>query len=162
MKFNLSSILICFLLLFSSVSFADCRDELQGADADAEAAYYQNIDYSNYYKNYSQTANITENAASGAAPIAQEVSISKKATKAIETLPHEITGNLQYWIELVQRDGLNEVRKIKGYHDEPCMSTALQGVRSVRLNRGYRLYYTVDESVSSRPITVINVDLHEY
>jgi toxin HigB-1 len=56
--------------------------------------------------------------------------------------------------------GLEEVRKVPGYHDEP-LKGALKGQRSIRLSRGYRAYYRiVGESIEF--VRVEGVNKHEY
>lgn len=45
--------------------------------------------------------------------------LTKKAEKQVEQLPAYIVLKLAAWIEDVGSDGINEVRKIPGYHDEP-------------------------------------------
>ena len=60
----------------------------------------------------------------------------------------------------VEDRGLEEVRKIAGYHDEP-LKGALKGLRSIRLSKGYRAYYKI---VKDRVefIRVERVDKHVY
>lgn len=66
-----------------------------------------------------------------------EVRISRMAQKQIRKVPAQIRDALDVWIELVEEDGLGEVRKISGYHDEP-LKGARQGQRSIRLSKSYR------------------------
>ena len=40
-------------------------------------------------------------------------------------------------MELVQELGVSEVRKIRGYHDEPITKGPHLGQRSIRLNRAW-------------------------
>src|ERR1700674_871491 len=53
-----------------------------------------------------------------------------------------IVVSFQNWVEEVEERGLEEVRKIPGYHDEPLRGE-LKGLRSIRLSRGYRAYYRI-------------------
>lgn len=75
-------------------------------------------------------------------------------------LPSFILVKLQDWIEDVEDRGLEEVRKIPGYHDEP-LSGELAGMRSIRLGKGWRAYYrTGKEQIEF--VSVERIDKHEY
>ena len=43
------------------------------------------------------------------------------------------------WVDAVERVGLEEARKVPGFHDEP-LKGKLEGCRSIRLNDAYRAY----------------------
>ena len=48
------------------------------------------------------------------------VVLSKRAEKELTTVPsHDAAVKLQDWVEDVEDRGVEEVRKIPGYHDEP-------------------------------------------
>jgi toxin HigB-1 len=47
------------------------------------------------------------------------VVLSRRAEKDLASVPRHIALKLQDWIEDVEDRGLEEVRKIRGYHDEP-------------------------------------------
>lgn len=88
------------------------------------------------------------------------VQISEKAKKALKKIPAFIVVKLQDWVEDVEERGLETVRKVSGYHDEPCKGT-LTGLRSIRLSRSYRAYYrTVKDRIEF--VLVERVDKHEY
>ena len=59
------------------------------------------------------------------------------------------------------RDGLEEIRKIPGYHDEPLHGER-RGQRSIRLSRGYRAIYIVKSDNSIEFVSVEEVNKHEY
>ncbi|MFH1223212.1 MAG: type II toxin-antitoxin system mRNA interferase toxin, RelE/StbE family [Pseudomonadota bacterium] len=61
------------------------------------------------------------------------------------------------WAAQVEEMGIEEVRKLRGYHDEPLKGDK-QGYRSIRLNRSYRAIY----SVRSEIILIEEVNKHEY
>ena len=64
------------------------------------------------------------------------------------------------WVLEVERVGIEEVRKIPGYHDEP-LKGRLAPLRSIRLSRGYRAYYQiVNDKIEF--IRIEGVDKHEY
>ena len=55
--------------------------------------------------------------------------------------PH-MRRKLKTWIEGVNKDGLEAVRKTRGFHDEPLKGKR-KGQRSIRLSRSYRAIYKV-------------------
>ncbi|MBI2606101.1 MAG: hypothetical protein HYW49_08480 [Deltaproteobacteria bacterium] len=75
-------------------------------------------------------------------------------------LPDFILVKLQDWIEDVEDRGLEEVRKIPGYHDEP-LSGDLIGQRSIRLGKGWRAYYRIGKD-HVEFVSVERIDRHEY
>jgi proteic killer suppression protein len=90
----------------------------------------------------------------------RKVEISALAKKQLGKLPLHIAVSLQNWIEDVEDRGLNEVRRIPGYHDEPLRGK-LKGLRSIRLSKAYRAYYGVIES-EIQFVRIEKVDKHEY
>jgi len=56
---------------------------------------------------------------------------------------------------------MGEVRKLRGYHDEPLKGKR-KGQRSIRLNRAYRLIYEQDTSEELVVVAVLEVSKHEY
>jgi proteic killer suppression protein len=46
------------------------------------------------------------------------------------------------WVSRVEKAGLEDVRKTPGFHDEP-LKGKLEGLRSIKLSRGYRAYYRI-------------------
>ena len=65
------------------------------------------------------------------------------------------------WVHSVQRDGLEETRKIRGYHDEPLQGTR-QGQRSIRLNLSYRAIYEIGKDGVVELASVEELNKHEY
>ncbi|PIT99128.1 MAG: hypothetical protein COT74_08935 [Bdellovibrionales bacterium CG10_big_fil_rev_8_21_14_0_10_45_34] len=89
-----------------------------------------------------------------------EVQLSDLVKKQLKKLPIHIVVNFQNWVEDVEERGLDEVRKIPGYHDE-LLKGKLSGLRSVRLSRAYRAYYRL----AGRAVLFVRVeriDKHEY
>jgi len=70
------------------------------------------------------------------------VEITDRAYKEIQRIPRHIVDKLQTWIDAVKLKGLERVRHISGYHDEPLKGDRV-GQRSIRLNRSYRAIYEV-------------------
>ena len=62
---------------------------------------------------------------------------------------------------LVEESGIREVRKFKGFHDEPLKGSR-RGQRSVRLNKAYRAIYVEHEEGEIELIEVLEVNKHEY
>lgn len=56
--------------------------------------------------------------------------------------------------------GLDEVRKIPGYHDEPLRGDR-RGQRSIRLSRHYRAIYAIKKDVFEF-VEILEVNKHEY
>ena len=74
--------------------------------------------------------------------VLRTVVLSKQAQKDLLLVPRYVAVKLQDWVEDVGDRGIEEVRKIPGYHDEPLRG-ALRGYRSIRLSKGYRAYYRI-------------------
>jgi proteic killer suppression protein len=88
------------------------------------------------------------------------VVLSRQARKNLAAVPRHVAVKLQDWIEDVEDRGLEEVRKIPGYHDEP-LKGALKGLRSIRLSKGYRAYYEIVKDTVEF-VRVEGVDKHVY
>lgn len=89
------------------------------------------------------------------------VRISSKAQKDIKKIPQFITTKLLAWVDDVEDRGLEEVRKIPGYHDEPLKGNR-KGQRSIRLNKSYRAIYEVKKDGSVEFVEIKEVNKHEY
>ena len=48
-----------------------------------------------------------------------KIIFQKQVHKALKKLPMHIVRNLQKWALQVEKLGIEEIRKIPGYHDEP-------------------------------------------
>jgi proteic killer suppression protein len=89
------------------------------------------------------------------------VRLSKHAKSHLLKVPEYISQKLKLWIYLVETNGLDAARKIKGYHDEPLRGTR-QGQRSIRLNRAYRAIYVIRSDGSIDFVSIEEVHKHEY
>jgi proteic killer suppression protein len=89
------------------------------------------------------------------------VVISAKAKKEITKLPGFIVTKLLAWVDDVKFRGLEMVRKIPGYHDEPLKGDR-KGQRSIRLNKAYRAIYIIKHDGTIEFVEVIEVNKHEY
>lgn len=88
------------------------------------------------------------------------VELTPLVRKQLKKLPAHIVLNFQNWVEDVEIRGVEEVRKVPGYHDE-TLRGELKGYRSVRLSRAYRAYYRIDGSTVEF-VRVERIDKHEY
>lgn len=80
--------------------------------------------------------------------------------KSLLKLPPIICKKVINWVTAVEQDGLEEVRKSPGLHDEP-LKGKLYGLRSVRLSKAYRLIYRIEKGQIIEVI-VVGVNKHEY
>lgn len=90
----------------------------------------------------------------------KNVIISRRAEKDLRKLPRHILDKVEVWAKKIQQFGLEKVKTIPGYHDEPLQGKRL-GQRSIRLNRSYRLIYSIDKN-EIQALTVLEVNNHEY
>jgi proteic killer suppression protein len=88
------------------------------------------------------------------------VILSQGAVKDLRKVPNFIRDKLLGWVGAVELRGLEEVRKVPGYHDEPLKGRR-QGQRSIRLNRAYRAIYVV-KNEAIQFVQVEEVTKHEY
>lgn len=84
---------------------------------------------------------------------------TKAAAKALAKAPGEVKRSYAAWLQVVRVHGPQGLRDIKGFHDE-ALSGKLEGVRSSRLNRKWRVLYTVEADVVT--IEVCDVNAHDY
>ena len=81
--------------------------------------------------------------------------------KQLDLVPEVIRRKFRLWVALVEESGIREVRKHKGFHDEPWKGTR-RGQRSVRLNRAYRAIYVERETGTVELLEVLEVNKHDY
>lgn len=84
-----------------------------------------------------------------------------RVRKQLRKVPHFIVDAIQTWAEKVEIFGMAEVRKIKGYHDEPLKGSR-KGQRSVRLSRQWRAIYEESDHGEFRMVVVEEVTPHAY
>lgn len=89
------------------------------------------------------------------------VVIGLNAQKQIQKIPKFIQEKLRLWIFDVENNGLHEVQKIPGHHDEPLKGNR-KGQRSIRLNRAYRAIYEIKNNGVIEFILIIEVNKHDY
>jgi proteic killer suppression protein len=90
----------------------------------------------------------------------RRVELGKLARKQLKKVPRHIVENLAAWVDDVETRGLEEVRKISGYHDEPLHGDR-KGQRSIRLSKAYRAIYVV-KADEVEFVSVEEVSKHDY
>ena len=90
-----------------------------------------------------------------------KVTWGKAVNKNLDHVPDVIARKFRIWVALVEESGIREIRRHKGFHDEPLKGKR-QGQRSVRLNRAYRAIYVELETGEVELIEVLEVNKHEY
>jgi proteic killer suppression protein len=90
----------------------------------------------------------------------RNVRIGKLTEKQLRGLPRHIVFSLMIWVAAVEHDGLEAVRKVPGFHDEPLRGKRA-GQRPIRLSRAYR---AIDEirSGTAEFVSVEEVGKHDY
>lgn len=75
--------------------------------------------------------------------------------------PIHVRRKLALWVRSVETIGVEAVRKIPGYHDEPLLGRRA-GQRSIRLSRQWRAIYAVLTDAQVEFIEVQEVNPHAY
>jgi len=91
----------------------------------------------------------------------RRVELSKLARKQFRKTPRHIVENLASWVDDVETQGLEEARKVPGYHDEPLHGER-QGQRSIRLSRSYRAIYIVRSEGLVQFVSIEEITKHAY
>ena len=91
----------------------------------------------------------------------KSVVITDAAKKDLRTVPAHVSDKLEAWARAVAAYGLDEVRKVPGYHDEPLRGDR-KGQRSIRLNKSYRAFYVISADGAVQFVAVIEVNNHKY
>jgi proteic killer suppression protein len=93
------------------------------------------------------------------------VEISRRAERDLRRVPKHVVVKLMGWVAAVEDQGLEEVRRIPGYHDEPLHGDR-EGQRSIRLSQSYRAFYVLRGRSDGRQTvefaSVEEVNKHDY
>lgn len=81
--------------------------------------------------------------------------------KELWKIPDYIVVKLYRWVKGVEEEGILEMRKIPGFHDEPLKGSR-SGTRSIRLSQSYRAIYREIETRELTLIRIEEVNKHEY
>lgn len=90
-----------------------------------------------------------------------KIELTKNAQKDITKVPVYIKEKLLLWVDSVERMGIQKIREIPVFHDEPLKGDR-QGQRSIRLNKAYQAIYLENEHKEVVIISIIEVNKHEY
>lgn len=93
--------------------------------------------------------------------VIRRVVLARLAKKHLRKVPRHVALKLQAWVEMVEADGLEEARKIPGFHDEPLHGQR-RGQRSIRLSRAYRAIYEIQADRVGRVVSIEEVSKHDY
>ena len=88
------------------------------------------------------------------------VEISRSAKKDLKKVPSYIVVKLQAWVNDLEIQGLEEVRKVPGWHDEPLHGKS-KGQRSIRLSKSYRAVYVIKKA-QIEFVSIEEVHKHDY
>jgi proteic killer suppression protein len=89
------------------------------------------------------------------------VDITEEALKTIKKAPKHVVRKLLKWVDDVEARGVEEVRKQRGWHDEPLKGDR-KGERSIRLNRQWRAIYVELKDGTIDFLEVREVTPHDY
>lgn len=81
--------------------------------------------------------------------------------KELHKIPHYIFLKLQGWVDGVESEGIEAMRKIPGFNDE-ALKGKRAGQRSIRLNKAYRAIYTEHSRNQFKLIRIEEVNKHDY
>ncbi len=87
--------------------------------------------------------------------------LTRNAEKQLRKVPRHVMVKLKAWVVIVEKQGLEEARRIPGFHDEP-LSGSLYGKRSIRLSKAYRAIYEIQNDASGALASIKEVTNHEY
>lgn len=85
----------------------------------------------------------------------------RRVEKQLDAVPEHVVGSFFDRVLAVERDGMESVRKLPGYHDEG-LKGELKGLRSVRLTKAYRVLYRVTGDGGVKIAAVTRVSKHDY
>ena len=89
------------------------------------------------------------------------VVLSVWAAKQLKKIPKYLQEKLNTWVNAIEQEGLEEVRKKAGYHDEPLHGSR-KGQRSIRLNRAYRAIYVIKTDGVVEFVNIEEITKHGY
>jgi len=83
----------------------------------------------------------------------------KNIAKILKKTPTEIKRNYLAWKRIVELEGPQGLRLIKGFHDEN-LKGEWSGFRSSRLNKQWRVIYKIDKD--ELVVYVVEINPHTY
>jgi toxin HigB-1 len=88
------------------------------------------------------------------------VIVTRAAERDLRKVPKHVQFNFFAWLDAVTQHGVEAVRKVPGFHDEP-LSGKRFGQRSIRLSKGYRAFYEI-EGATAKLVRVLEINKHKY
>jgi len=92
--------------------------------------------------------------------LTKRVELTPAVLKSFKTLPGHVANKLLTWVSSVEQFGLENVRRVPGYHDEPLKGDR-SGQRSIRLSIHYRAIYVLETGIVTF-VRVTAVNKHTY
>jgi proteic killer suppression protein len=89
------------------------------------------------------------------------VHISRGALKEIKKIPRHILIKFDLWVEIIETDGYEAMKKVKGFNDHALVGDR-KGQRSSYLSRSWRVIYRIDNMTNLIHIEVLEVHNHDY
>lgn len=83
----------------------------------------------------------------------------KQVTRQLKKLPQEVKKNYVAWRRIIELEGPQGLRWIKGFHDE-ALKGEWFGFRSSRLNLKWRVIYTIEKDQLT--VYVVEINPHTY
>lgn len=83
----------------------------------------------------------------------------KSLIKSLKTIPLHIKKEYEIWKRIIELQGIQGLREIRGYHDEP-LSGEWKGFRSSRPSLKWRVIYMAEKE--QLEVYVIDVNAHKY
>lgn len=90
-----------------------------------------------------------------------DVELSRRAEKQLVNVPRHVARKLLARVEAVEEDGLEVVRRIPGFHDQPLRGKRAEQ-RSIRLDRRWRAIYRMVKGDEVNIARIDEVIRHEY
>ena len=90
-----------------------------------------------------------------------EVIYTKEARKNLTKVPKNIYNKFLFWLDMIEYLGIVGMRRHPGFNDE-VLAGKRTGQRSVRLSKGYRLFYRELPCEHTLIIEIIEVNKHDY
>lgn len=90
-----------------------------------------------------------------------EIIYTKEAIRNIQKLPKYIQAKILLWFDLLNEYGLEATKKYPGLNDE-MLKGKRKGQRSIRLSKGYRLFYQELPCEFTVVIEILEVNKHDY
>lgn len=83
----------------------------------------------------------------------------KTLIKSLKTIPLRIKKEYEIWKRIMELEGMQGLRAIRGYHDE-ALQGEWKGFRSSRLSLQWRVIYKAE--AKQLEVYVIDINAHKY